>query len=106
MTVEALSDQNARNSPSSRRWRSGTARSTWRRKSGASRIARCGRRLYAILSKTEGRLQEDDNFPHLVTGKQPHIEDRPPLIYHFNREEGREPSVSTPSRCLPPIRSA
>ena len=41
------------------------------------------RRLYAILAKTEGRLEEDDNFPHLVAGKQPHIEDRPPLIYHF-----------------------
>src|SRR5882724_8960296 len=41
------------------------------------------RRLFAILAKTEGRLQEDDNFPHLVTGKQPQIEDRPPLIYHF-----------------------
>jgi len=45
------------------------------------------RRLYAILSKTEGRLQEDDNFPHLVTGKQPHIEDRPPLIYHFTAKK-------------------
>jgi uncharacterized protein (DUF2252 family) len=40
------------------------------------------RRLYGILSKTVGHLQEDDNFPHLVKG-QVRIEDRPPLIYHF-----------------------
>jgi uncharacterized protein (DUF2252 family) len=43
------------------------------------------RQLDAILSKTVGHLEEDDNFPHLVKGKKPRIEDRPPLIYHFTR---------------------
>jgi len=41
------------------------------------------RQLFGIVSKTSGRLEEDDNFPHLVKGKKPHIEDRPPRIYHF-----------------------
>jgi hypothetical protein len=41
------------------------------------------RKLFAILSKTEERIEQDDNFPHLVKGKQPRIEDRPPLIYHL-----------------------
>jgi len=41
------------------------------------------RQLFAILSKTVGRIEKDDNFPHLVKGKQARIEDRPPLIYHF-----------------------
>jgi uncharacterized protein (DUF2252 family) len=42
------------------------------------------RRLYGIISKTDGRLEQDDNFPHLVKGKQARIEDRPPRIYHFD----------------------
>jgi uncharacterized protein (DUF2252 family) len=41
------------------------------------------RKLFGIVSKTRGHLEEDDNFPHLVTGKKPRIEDRPPRIYHF-----------------------
>jgi len=41
------------------------------------------RELRSILAKARGHLAQDDNFPHLVRGKQPHIEDRPPLIYHF-----------------------
>ena len=28
-------------------------------------------------------MAEDDNLPHLVQGKKPRIDDRPPLIYHF-----------------------
>src|SRR5262250_794754 len=35
------------------------------------------RQLSTIVSKTVGHLEEDDNFPHLVKGKKPHIEDRP-----------------------------
>src|SRR5262249_39719490 len=42
------------------------------------------RRLFSIVSKTAGRLEEDDNFPHLVKGKEPRIQDRPPRIYHFD----------------------
>jgi len=41
------------------------------------------RELRGILAKARGHLAEDDNFPHLVKGKQARIEDRPPLIYHF-----------------------
>jgi len=41
------------------------------------------RELQGILAKARDHLAEDDNFPHLVTGKQARIEDRPPLIYHF-----------------------
>jgi uncharacterized protein (DUF2252 family) len=40
-------------------------------------------KLSAIVAKAAGHLEEDDNFPHLVKGKQPHIRDHPPLIYHF-----------------------
>ena len=40
-------------------------------------------KLSAIVSKAAGHLEQDDNFPHLVKGKQPHIRDHPPLIYHF-----------------------
>src|SRR5712675_2170966 len=36
------------------------------------------RQLYGIVSKTRQHLSEDDNFPHLVKGKEPRIEDRPP----------------------------
>src|ERR687887_229634 len=40
-------------------------------------------KLSATVDKAVGHLEEDDNFPHLVKGKQARIEDRPPLIYHF-----------------------
>jgi uncharacterized protein (DUF2252 family) len=41
------------------------------------------RELRGILAKARDHLAEDDNFPHLVQGKKPRIDDRPPLIYHF-----------------------
>jgi len=41
------------------------------------------RELQSILAKARDHLAEDDNFPRLVKGKQPRIEDRRPLIYHF-----------------------
>ena len=44
------------------------------------------RQLHAILTKAGGKLEQDDNFPHLVKGKQVHIADKPPLIYHFTRK--------------------
>src|SRR5713101_4157516 len=43
------------------------------------------RQLYAILARTADHIEKDDNFPHLVKGKQPRIEDKPPLIYHFSK---------------------
>jgi len=44
---------------------------------------RLRRQLHAILTKAGKRIEQDDNFPHLVKGKQPRIVDNPPLIYHF-----------------------
>src|SRR5262245_2379787 len=41
------------------------------------------RELRAIIAKARDHLAQDDNFPHLVKGKQARIADRPPLIYHF-----------------------
>jgi uncharacterized protein (DUF2252 family) len=41
------------------------------------------RKLEVIIAKAHNHMAEDDNFPHLVKGKQPRIADRPPLIYHF-----------------------
>jgi uncharacterized protein (DUF2252 family) len=45
--------------------------------------------LFATLTRAKKGLAADDNFPHLATAKdgKAHIEDRPPLIYHFNTEE-------------------
>ena len=42
------------------------------------------RQLHAILTKAGKRLEQDDNFPHLVRGRQARIADKPPLIYHFS----------------------
>jgi uncharacterized protein (DUF2252 family) len=44
------------------------------------------RDLHATITKAGKQLVEDDNFPHLVKGKQARIEDRPPLIYHFTKK--------------------
>src|SRR6266566_6895904 len=41
------------------------------------------RQLHAILTKAGKRLEQDDKFPHLVTGRLVRIVDKPPLIYHF-----------------------
>jgi uncharacterized protein (DUF2252 family) len=48
---------------------------------------RLRQKLHAILTKAGDRLYEDDNFPHLVTGEQPRIANRPPLIFHFSKRE-------------------
>jgi uncharacterized protein (DUF2252 family) len=42
------------------------------------------RKLHAILSKAGKRLEEDDNFPHLVTRGR--IADKRPLIYHLTQK--------------------
>jgi uncharacterized protein (DUF2252 family) len=44
------------------------------------------RKLHAILTKAGKKLEQDDNFPHLVKGRQARIVDKPPLIYHFTRK--------------------
>ena len=45
--------------------------------------------LLSTLVKAKKDLAADDNFPHLATTKEgvAHIEDRPPLIYHFDTPE-------------------
>ena len=47
---------------------------------------RLRRQLHAVLTKAGKRLEQDDNFPRLVTGKQVRIADKPPVIYHFTRK--------------------
>jgi uncharacterized protein (DUF2252 family) len=44
------------------------------------------RQLHAILTKAGKRLEQDDHFPHVLTGRQVRIVDKPPLIYHFTRK--------------------
>jgi uncharacterized protein (DUF2252 family) len=53
------------------------------------------RRLFGIVAKTDGRLEQDDNFPHLVKGAKPHIEDRPPTIYHFTKKADAKHRIDT-----------
>ena len=47
------------------------------------------RRLGTLIARMTGRLEEDDNFPHLVKGKRAKIQDRPPFIYHFGKADAR-----------------
>jgi uncharacterized protein (DUF2252 family) len=66
--------------------------------------------LHAILTKAGKRLQQDDNFPHLVKGRQARIADKPPLIYHFSHMRDRRHRVNAErmfaayQKCLPPER--
>ena len=42
------------------------------------------RKLAAIIAKTRGLgIDKDDNFPHLVTGAEMTIADKPPTIFHL-----------------------
>jgi uncharacterized protein (DUF2252 family) len=45
-------------------------------------------KILSTLVKAKKDLAADDNFPHLATTEAgvAHIQDRPPLIYHFNTE--------------------
>jgi len=40
--------------------------------------------LASIVAKVRGTQEEDDNFPHLASGKDAKIRDKPPLIYHLD----------------------
>ena len=68
------------------------------------------RQLHAILTKAGKRLEQDDNFPHLVKGRQVRIADKPPLIYHFSHMRDRRHRVNAErmfaayQKCLPPER--
>src|SRR5262245_41648454 len=55
--------------------------------------------LFGIVSKTQQHLAEDDNFPHLVKGKEPRIEDRPPRIYHFDGNRDPRQRVDSARVC-------
>ncbi len=55
----------------------------------ADEIARMGdrglkRKLTDIVARTRGQLENDDNFPKLVTGSTPRIDDKPPTIFHLD----------------------
>lgn len=46
---------------------------------------RLRRDLSTLIAKARsGGLEKDDNFPHLVTGAEPRIADRPPTIFHLD----------------------
>lgn len=52
-----------------------------------SRIGTGGlrRKLAAVVAKARGEgLSRDDNFPHLVSGDDPKIVDKPPAIFHLD----------------------
>jgi uncharacterized protein (DUF2252 family) len=43
------------------------------------------RKLASVVAKARGEgLSKDDNFPHLVSGDDPTIVDKPPTIFHFD----------------------
>jgi len=43
------------------------------------------RKLVGVIAKARGEgLSNDDNFPHLVSGADPKIVDRPPTIFHLD----------------------
>jgi uncharacterized protein (DUF2252 family) len=43
------------------------------------------RKLAGVIAKARGEgLSKDDNFPHLVSGEDPRIVDKPPTIFHLD----------------------
>src|SRR5204863_203923 len=43
------------------------------------------RQLVGVIAKARGKgLSKDDNFPHLVSGDNPKIVDKPPTIFHLD----------------------
>src|SRR6185312_12635616 len=43
------------------------------------------RKLAGVIAKARGEgLSKDDNFPHLVSGDNPRIVDKPPTIFHLD----------------------
>ena len=56
-------------------------------------------KLLSTLMKAKKDLAADDNFPHLATTKAGvvQIEDRPPLIYHFDADDDKAYKIHTHS---------
>ena len=45
------------------------------------------RKLAGVIAKARGEgLSKDDNFPHLVSGDDPKIVDKPPTIFHLDQK--------------------
>ena len=66
------------------RWRSGTAGSISKTSSSKSKVRRCGAASRRVIRHARALgLDRDDNFPHLVTGREPRIADKPPTIFHI-----------------------
>jgi uncharacterized protein (DUF2252 family) len=43
------------------------------------------RKLSTIIARARGRgLEKDDNYPHLVSGDEPKLADKPPTIFHLD----------------------
>ncbi len=43
------------------------------------------RKLQDVIARARGKgLEKDDNFPHLVSGGEPKIVDKPPVIFHLD----------------------
>jgi uncharacterized protein (DUF2252 family) len=61
--------------------------------------AKLREKIFSILVKAKKDLAADDNFPHLATTKAgvAHIEDRPPLIYHFDTGATNANKINTRS---------
>jgi hypothetical protein len=55
---------------------------------------RLRRGLSTLIDRVRsGGLVTDDNFPHLVTGAEPKIADRPPTIFHFGWSADRRHGI-------------
>jgi hypothetical protein len=54
------------------------------------------RNLSTLIGRARSTgLESDDNFPHLVTGVEPKIADKPPTIFHF------DPKADQDTRSMP-----
>jgi uncharacterized protein (DUF2252 family) len=52
------------------------------------------RKLASVIEKARGEgLSKDDNFPHLVSGAEAKIVDKPPTIFHFDPKAGARNKV-------------
>jgi hypothetical protein len=54
------------------------------------------RKLASVIEKARGEgLSKDDNFPHLVSGTEARIVDKPPTIFHLDPKAGARNKVDT-----------